>query len=60
MVRKHYRKRRTIKRRKYGRGRPYIKNNKIYFGSGIKRGSDLVLVLSKIFGPVASVIGSLA
>ena len=54
MVRKYYRKKPRI-RRKYGRGKPYMKNNKIYFGGGIKRGSGLVLVLAKLLGPVASV-----
>ena len=56
MVRKYYRKKRRI-RRKYGRGKPYMKNNKIYFGDGIKIGSGLVSVLSKLLGPVASVLG---
>ena len=56
MVRKYYRKKRRI-RRKYASGKPYIKINKIYFGGGIKRGSDLVSVLSKLLGSVASVLG---
>ena len=56
MVRKYYRKKPRI-RRKCGRGKPYMKNNKIYFGGGIKIGSGLVSVLSKLLGPVSSVIG---
>ena len=56
MVRKYYRKKPRI-RRKYGRGKPYMKNNKIYFGGGIKIGSGLVSVLSKLLGPVAKVLG---
>ena len=56
MVRKYYRKKPRT-RRKYGRDKPYMKNNKIYFGDGIKIGSGLVSVLSKLLGPVASVLG---
>ena len=55
MVRKYYRKKRRI-RRKYGRGKSYMKNNKIYFDGGIERGSGLVLVLPKLLDPVASVL----
>ena len=55
MVRKYYRKKRRI-RRKYGRGKSYMKNNKIYFDGGIERDSGLVLVLPKLLDPVASVL----
>ena len=39
------------KTRKYGRRRPYIKNNKIYFGGKLSRGSGI---------PLLTLIGNLA
>ena len=42
---------RRRKSRKYGRGRPYIRNGKIYFGGKIKKGGAI---------PLFSLIGNLA
>ena len=56
LLSKGFRKRRRRKSKKYGRGKPYINNNKIYFGGGRKviRGKRFFLC------PLVSIIGNIA
>ena len=55
LLSKRFRKRQRRKSEKYGRGKPYIKNNKIYFG-----GSRKVIRGKGFLNPLVCIIGNIA
>ena len=54
-MRRRYRFRRS--RRRAGRGIPKIKNGKIYFGRGQRRGGGLSVLVSKLVYNIGDAIG---
>ena len=55
LLSKRLRKRRRRKSKKYGRGKPYIKNNKIYFVGGRK-----IIRVKGYLSPLVGIIGNIA
>ena len=55
LLSKGFRKRQRRKSKKYGRGKSYINNNKIYFGGGRK-----VIRGKRFLCPLVSIIGNIA
>ena len=55
LLSKRFRKRRSRKSKNYRRGKPYIKNNKIYFGGGRK-----VIREKGLLNPLVIIIGNIA
>ena len=52
--------RKIRRRRKYGRGRPHMRNNKMYFGGKIHRGRVIGQVVGDLlFNLVKGVIGGI-
>ena len=51
---KRFRKSRRRKSKKYGREKPHIKNNKIYFGGGRK-----VIIGKGFLSPLVDIIGNI-
>ena len=49
-------KRRRRKSKKYGRGKPYIKNNKIYFVGG----RTIIIRVKGFLSPLVGIIGNIA
>ena len=48
------------RRRKYGRGRPYMRNNKVYFGGKIHRGRGIGQVVKGLLSNlVRGVLGGI-
>ena len=50
-------KRNLFRRRRYGRGKPYISGNKIYFGGRVRRGKGMFgTVLKTVAQPLAQLL----
>ena len=46
-----------FRRRRYGRGKPYISGNKIYFGGRVRRGKGIFgTVLKTVAQPLAQLL----